>query len=340
MTDKFDLTIIGAGPTGLFAAYYGGFRGLRVKVIDSMPEPGGQIAALYPEKEIYDVAGLPQILGKELVRNLVEQAGQYSPAICLDEAVETLEPLGDNQIRLGTNKGEHRTTAVLITAGIGMFTPRKLPRPELARFEGKGLAYFVKSPEEYWEKELLVIGGGDSAVDWCLSLDGITRSTTLVHRRDKFRAHEESVRKLYDSSVRVKTFYELKEILGDDRVEGAIIFHNKTRSEERLPVNAILACLGFVSALGPIARWGLELEEGGIRVTTRMETTVPGVYAAGDIARYPGKVKLIATGFGEAATAVNNAATFINPALKVFPGHSSTLMDKEATKSEKPLEPG
>lgn len=329
MTDKFDITIIGAGPTGLFAAYYGGFRGLRIKLIDSMPELGGQITALYPEKYIFDVAGFPRILGKELVRNLVEQAGQYAPAICLDESVQTLELLGDRHICLTTSKGEHDTAVVLITAGIGMFTPRKLPKAELARFEGKGLAYFVKSLDDYRDTDLLIIGGGDSALDWCLNLEGITRSTTLIHRRDKFRAHEDSVKKLYDSSVRVKTFYELKDILGDGRVEGAIIFHNKTQEEERLPVNAILACLGFHSNLGPIAQWGLELEEDEIKVTTRMETSRPGVYAAGDIVRYPGKVKLIATGFGEAATAVNNAAAYINPKLKVFPGHSSTLMDKE-----------
>lgn len=326
--DLDDIAIIGAGPTGLFAAYYGGFRNLRVKLIDSMPELGGQITALYPEKYIYDVAGFPKVLGKELVQNLVEQALQYKPAVCLNEQVRELHREGDRHIRLVTDRQEHHARAVLVTAGIGLFTPRKPPKPELARFEGRGLAYFVKAVDEYRGKDLLIIGGGDSALDWCLNLEGITRSTTLIHRRDRFRAHEDSVTKLYDSSVRVKTFYELKDIVGDGEVEGAIVFHNKTKAEETLPVNAILACLGFHSNLGPLKSWGLELEDDAIRVTTKLETSVPGVYAAGDVVAYPGKVKLIATGFGEAATAINNAAAYINPALKVFPGHSSTLMDK------------
>lgn len=323
-----DIAIIGAGPTGLFAAYYGGFRGLRVKLIDSMPELGGQITALYPEKFIYDVAGFPRVLGKELVRNLIDQALQYRPAVCLNEQVQELHLEGDRRIRLVTDRQEHHARAVLITAGIGSFTPRKLPAPELARFEGKGLAYFVRSVEEYRDLDLLVIGGGDSAVDWCLNLDGITRSTTLIHRRDRFRAYEDSVKKLYDSSVRVRTFHELKALLGADRVEGAVIYDNRSKAEETLPVSAVLACLGFHSNLGPLRSLGLDLEQDAIRVTTRGETSLPGVYAAGDIAAYPGKVKLIATGFGEAATAINNAAAYINPALKVFPGHSSTLLDK------------
>lgn len=326
--NHYDITIIGAGPTGLFAAYYAGFRGLSTKIIDSMPELGGQVTALYPEKNIYDVAGFPKILGKELVRNLAEQALQYKPSICLDEAVRTLQSVDDRQIRLTTNRGEHLTAAVLITAGIGMFTPKKLPAETLARFEDHGLAYFVKSVEEYRDRDLLIIGGGDSALDWTLNLEGITRSTTLIHRRDRFRAHEDSVAKLYKSSANVKTFYELNDILGERWVEGAVIYNNKTKEQERLPVNAVLACLGFHTNLGAIKDWELELEEDGIKVTSRMETSRSGVYAAGDIAMYPGKVKLIATGFGEAATAVNNAAAYINPAMKVFPGHSSTLMEK------------
>lgn len=328
MADRYDITIIGAGPTGLFAAYYAGFRGLRTQIIDSMPELGGQITALYPEKYIYDVAGFPKVIGKELIRNLAEQALQYQPTVCLDEAVQTIESKGDRQIRLTTTRGEYHTAAVLLTAGIGVFTPKKLPNDAVARFEGHGLAYFVKNVEAYRDRDLLIIGGGDSALDWALNLEGITRSTTLIHRRDRFRAHEDSVRRLYESSTKVMTFYELRDILGDGRVEGAVIYNNKTKEEERLPVNAILACLGFHSNLGPIKEWGLELVEDGIRVSTKMETSRPGVYAAGDIAMYPGKVKLIATGFGEAATAVNNATAYINPKMKVFPGHSSTLMDK------------
>jgi thioredoxin reductase (NADPH) len=329
-----DITIIGAGPTGLFAAYYGGFRGLRLTIVDSMPDLGGQVTALYPEKYIYDVAGFPKVLGKELILNLVEQAMQYSPTICLNEQVRGLRSVGDRQICLTTDKREFHTRVVLITAGIGMFTPRKLPNPELARFEDRGLSYFVRSVDDFRDKDLLIIGGGDSALDWALNLEGITRKTTLIHRRDKFRAHEDSIKKLYESTVEVKTFYELKDLHGDGWVNEAAIVSNKTKANERLPVNAVLACLGFHSNLGPITEWGLQFEDDSIRVTTKMETNIPGVYAAGDIVAYPGKLKLIATGFGEAATAVNNAAAYINPSLKLFPGHSSTIMDKAIEKSE------
>ena len=327
-SEIFDVSIIGAGPTGLFAAYYAGFRNLRVQVIDSMPEVGGQITALYPEKFIYDVAGFPKVFGKELVRNLADQAGQYHPRICLNEQVLELRQEADGQIRLVTDLGEHRTRVVIITAGIGTFRPRKLPDPALARFEGKGLAYFVKEVADYRDRDLLIIGGGDSALDWGLNLEGITRRTTLIHRRDRFRAHEDSVKKLYDSAVDVKTFYELKDIVGGDRVEGAIIYDNRSKVEERLACDAVLACLGFHSNLGPLKSWGLVLDDDAIVVDTRMRTNLSGVYAAGDIVTFPGKLKLIATGFGEAATAVNNAAAYINPALKVFPGHSSTIVDK------------
>jgi thioredoxin reductase (NADPH) len=325
-----DVTIIGTGPTGLFAAYYAGFRGLRVRLIDSMPEFGGQITALYPEKYIYDVAGFPRVLGKDLVRSLVEQALQYKPTVCLDEKVQEFHAEGPRLIRLGTNRGVHWTRTVFITVGLGMFTPRKLPNAALARFEGKGLAYFVRDREEYRGADLLVIGGGDSAFDWCLNLEGIARSITLIHRRDRFRAFEDSVKKVMESSVQVRTFTELQDIEGPDRVEGVIVIDTRSRQLTNLPVNRVLACLGFSSNLGPLKTWGLTLEDNAIVANTKGETNLPGVYAAGDVATYPGKVKLIATGFGEAATAVNNAAAYINPSLRVFPGHSSTLMDKPA----------
>ncbi|HLC42917.1 MAG TPA: NAD(P)/FAD-dependent oxidoreductase, partial [Methylomirabilota bacterium] len=256
------------------------------------------------------------------------------PSVCLNEQVREVENVGDRRICLTTDKQELHTHAVLITAGIGMFTPRKLPNFSLARFEEHGLSYFVRSVNDFRDKDLLLIEGGDSALDWALNLEGITRKTTLIHRRDEFRAHEDSVKKLYDSTVEVKAFYELKDLHGDGWVNEAAIVSNKTKVEERLSVNAVLACLGFHSNLGPIAEWGLQLEDDSICVTTKMETTIPGIYAAGDIVRCPGKLKLIATGFGEAATAINNAAAYVNPSLKLFPGHSSTLMDKASEKSE------
>ncbi len=326
--DLFDLTIIGAGPTGLFAAYYAGFRGLRTKLIDSQPDLGGQVTALYPDKFIYDVAGFPKILGKDLVRNLVDQAMQYHPAVHLDENVQAMNRQ-DGAITLRTDAGEHRTKVVLISAGIGAFTPKTYKRPELDQWIGKGLAFAVRSKEDYRGKRLLVVGGGDSALDWALGLVDYAKSITLIHRRDGFRAHEDSVKKLFASPINVKLFYELRALRGDDRVREAVIYNNKTQQEDIVEIDAVLAFLGLVSNLGPIREWGLAIQDDSIVVSTKMETNLPGIYAAGDIAIYPGKLKLIATGFGEAATAVNNAMTFINPNASAFPGHSSSIMEQK-----------
>jgi len=328
--DLYDITIIGAGPTGLYAAYYAGFRALRTKIVDSQSDLGGQVTALYPDKYIYDVAGFPKILGKDLIRNQVEQAMQYEPSVVLNERVEHLERLADGNYRLVTHTGqEHFTRVVLITAGIGAFTPKKYNRPELDRYEGKGLHFAVRNREDFRDRRVLVVGGGDSALDWALNLLPLVRELTLIHRRDQFRAHEDSVRKLLASPAKVKLFYELKALEGADRVERALIFNNRTKEEEVLEVDAVLAFLGLVSNLGPIREWGLVIEEDSIVVNTKMETNLPGVYAAGDITTYPGKLKLIATGYGEAATAVNNAYTYLNPGAKAFPGHSSTIMEKK-----------
>ncbi len=328
MEAPYDVTLVGAGPVALFGAYYAGFRGLRTKLIDSQPDLGGQVTALYPDKYIYDVAGFPKILGKDLVTNLVDQAMQYSPAICLNEEVQTLEGQPDGTIRLGCSGGEHFTRVVVITGGIGAFTPKTYKRAEFDRYEGHGLYYAVRNKEDFRDRNLLVVGGGDSALDWALNLLPYARQITLIHRRDGFRAHADSVKKLMDSPIAVKVFYELRAIRGEPDVAEAIIYHNKTKEEEVLKVDAVLAFLGLISNLGPIATWGLTMEEDAIVVNTKMETNRPGVYAAGDIAAYPGKLKLIATGFGEVATAVNNAARYINPEASVFPGHSSTIMDK------------
>jgi thioredoxin reductase (NADPH) len=331
-----DITIIGAGPSGLFAAYYAGFRGLSVKIVDSQPDLGGQITALYPDKYIYDVAGFPKILGKDLVDNLVEQATQYGPAVFLNEEIGSFERLPEGTFRFTGTSGEHRTKVVLITAGIGAFTPKTYGRPEFDRYVDRGLYYAVRRKEDFRDKSVLVVGGGDSALDWALDLLPVARHVTLIHRRDVFRAHVNSVKKLSESAITVKLFYELKELRGDGAVREAVILNNKMRAEEVLQVDAVLAFLGLISNLGAIATWGLTLEDDSIVVNTRMETNVPGIYAAGDIVEYPGKLKLIVTGFGEAATAVNNVAHYINPEASLFPGHSSSIMEKKdkAAKSE------
>lgn len=322
--DLYDVTILGGGPVGLYAAYYAGFRTLRTKIVESLEALGGQVTALYPEKWIFDVAGFPKILGRHLVDNLTEQAMQYDPTVCLGETVGSLTAQPDGTLELASERTTHRTRTLLVTAGIGAFHPKTFKNPLIDSFEGRGLYYFVRSFQDFKDRRVLIVGGGDSAVDWALGLIGIARSITLIHRRDQFRCHEDSTRKLFASPVQVKTFYELRRLEGSDRVERAVIYHNKTNAEETIEVDAVVASLGFLSTLGPIQGWGLELEHDSIRVNTRMETNLRGVYGAGDIVTYPGKVKLIATGFGEGATAVNNAAAYINPKASVFPGHSSS----------------
>jgi ferredoxin/flavodoxin---NADP+ reductase len=322
--DLYDVTILGGGPVGLYAAYYAGFRTLRTKIVESLGALGGQVTALYPEKWIYDVAGFPKILGRDLVDNLVEQATQYKPTLCLGETVEALTPQPDKTLQLTSERSTHHTRTLLITAGIGAFHPKTFKNPLIDGFEGRGLYYFVRSFQDFKDRRVLIVGGGDSAVDWALGLVGIARTVTLIHRRDQFRAFEDSVAKLLASPVQVKTFYELRRLEGAQQVERAVIYSNKTNQDESLEVDAVIASLGFLSTLGPIQEWGLELEHDSVRVNTRMETNLLGVYAAGDIVTFPGKVKLIATGFGEAATAINNAAAYLNPKASVFPGHSSS----------------
>jgi thioredoxin reductase (NADPH) len=316
-----DLLIIGAGPTGLFGAYYAGFRGLSVAVMDSLPEPGGQVTAMYPEKLIFDVAGFPAIKGQELVDRLVEQAGQFDPLYLLGHRAEKLDH-GEDGVRVTSDQGlVVIAKAVLITGGIGMFSPRRLPVGQ--EYEGRGLRYFVPKLDELAGLDVLVVGGGDSAFDWALSLEPIARSVTLIHRRTRFRAHERSVERVRASRVRLLTPWEVRDVFGDPNVEGAEIHNTATDEREIVKVQAIVAALGFHADLGPLTRWGLTLRARHIVVDSAMRTNVPRVFAAGDISDYDGKVKLIATGFGEAATAVNNAVPVIRPGAKVFPGHSS-----------------
>jgi len=321
--DLFDLTIIGAGPVGLFGAFYAGMRGMKVKLIDSLAELGGQLSALYPDKYIYDMAGFPKVLARDLVRDMSEQALQFHPTVCLEEKVTTLTQV-EGGFELGTEPGRtHRTKTVLITAGVGAFAPKKLDKPEYARFEGHGLHYMIPDLSIFKDRRLLVVGGGDSAVDWALMLNGIARQVTLIHRRDAFRAHEDSVKKLHASTVRVLLFHELKDIAGDGRVERATVFENRTKEETTLELDDVVVNFGFLANLGPIRTWGLRLEKISLVVNQQMETNIPGVMAAGDITTYPGKLKLIVTGTGEAAMAVSTAKMRCDPRASYFPGHSS-----------------
>jgi thioredoxin reductase (NADPH) len=324
MAVEVDLLIVGAGPTGLYAAYYAGFRGMHVGIVDSLTEPGGQLMALYPEKPIYDVAGFPSVLARDLATQLVQQAASADPTYLLGRRAQTLRRGDDGVLTIGLDGGEEvRAKAVVITAGIGTFTPRTLPGGEA--FEGAGLRYVVTDLSSLDGRHVLIVGGGDSAVDWALVLADRVASVTLVHRRDEFRAHEGSVAQLRASKAHVLTPYAPSEIVAgpDGRVMAVDVVNKQTEEVRRLECDEVIAALGFVADLGPLQSWGLELHKRHIVVDSHMATSVPGVFAAGDVVEYPGKVRLISTGFGEAATAVNNAAPIIDPTARVFPGHSS-----------------
>jgi len=326
--DIYDLTIIGAGPTGLFATFYAGLRQMKTKLIDALEEPGGQVAVLYPEKYIFDVPGYTKVLAKDLVKSLVDQAFQYHPSVVLGERVVSLRKT-DSVFEIETEKGtKHYTRAILVAAGVGAFSPNRLDVPGAADYEGKGVYYFVRDKSVFDGKKLLIVGGGDSAVDWALNMKDSAAKITLVHRRDVFRAHEQNVNDLMKSSVDVKLFYEVRKVIGDgNKLRQAVIYDNRNDAETSIDIDAILVNIGFRADLGPIKNWGLEIDGREIRSNGKMETSVPGVYVAGDIAG-PGdsvKLNLIATGYAQAAVAVNVAKAFVDPTSKIFPGHSSEM---------------
>ncbi len=332
MSDVKDITIIGAGPTGLFAAFYAGMRGASHRLIDNLDQVGGQLTALYPEKYIFDVAGFPKILSKDLVKGMAEQGLQWKAPLHLGEKVVGLTTARENGkplFTVVTDKDQYPGRTVLIAGGIGAFTPRKLPLKDADQWLGKGLYDRVLNPKEFTRKRVLIVGGGDSAFDWAVNLQGIARSILMIHRRDGFRAHQATVDQVQAlcaaGKMELRTFWEVKAILGGERIERVTMFNNKTKEEETVPMDSVIPQLGFVSSLGAIAEWGLELEKGDIKVSQTMETNLPGIFAAGDITTYPGKLKLIATGVAEACIAVNHAVHFINPSAKVEPGHSSNM---------------
>lgn len=325
----FDMTIIGAGPAGMFTAFYAGMRNSSVKIIESLPQLGGQLAALYPEKYIYDVAGFSKIKAQDLVNNLKEQLKLFSQTICLGQSVQNVEKLEDGTFRLTTDKEIHYSKSIIITAGIGAFQPRKLELENAEHYEGKNLHYFVDDMKKFEGQRVAILGGGDSAVDWALMLEPIAEKVTLVHRRDKFRAHESSVNQLKSSSVEIKTPFAASDIICDEEsINKLVIQEVRGDAVEEIELDALICNYGFVSSLGPIKDWGIEIEKNSIVVNSKMETNIPGIYAAGDITTYEGKVKLIATGFGEAPTAVSNAKAYIDPKARLQPMHSTSLFDK------------
>jgi thioredoxin reductase len=324
--DVYDITVIGGGPSGLFALFYAGMRGARAKVIDVLPELGGQLYALYPEKYIYDMPGFPAIVAQDLVKGCVEQAFQWPHAKCLEERVCGIQRLDDGFFKIATDKGDHYTKAIVVTTGIGAFRPRKLAAPSAEPFEGRGLQYYARSFDEFAGKRVVIVGGGDSAVDYALALLPRADGVIVVHR-SAFRAHASTVEQLRASAAIInQPDYEIEAVRGDGRVEAVTIVNKKTKESIDCPCDAILCALGFVSDLGAVKEWGIEVEGNGIVVdTATQETSIKGIYAAGDVVSHEGKLKLIACGTSEAAIAVNQAMHYINPSDKVHPVHSSNL---------------
>src|SRR5690625_3048659 len=286
-----DITIIGCGPTGLFTAFYAGLRQASVKIIESLPELGGQLTALYPEKFIYDIAGFPKISGQELIENLMKQMKHFEQTICTGEAVQEIKRTKENSLKITTNQAVHYTKTIIITAGGGAFTPRKLNIENAQKFENQNLHYAISDMHYFTGKEVMILGGGDSAVDWALMLEPIAKKVTLVHRRDKFRAHEYSVKLLKNSSVNVKTPYVPVKLIGENQIEEVELKETRGPHIKSMKTDEVLVHYGFSSSLGSITQWGLDIDKNSIVVNSRMETNIPGVYAIGDICTYEGKVK-------------------------------------------------
>lgn len=320
-----DVVIIGAGPAGLFAGFYCGMRKLSAVIVDPLEVAGGRLAALYPEKYIYDVAGLDKIRAIDLIHNLEQQLKRFedTTSLALGEEVLGLEKV-DDIFTIKTSKQEIKAKAVIIAAGSGAFAPRKLGLE--GEDEVSNLHYFVDDLNKFKDRKVAIFGGGDSAVDWAMMLEPIAKEVNIIHRREEFRAHGASVDKLMASTVNVHTPYNPKELVITDGKVEKIVIESKSKDDHVMEVDDVIVNFGFVAKLGAIADFGLEIEKNKINVNTDQSTTIPGVYAIGDIAAYPGKAELIITGFGEGPIAVNSIYGYLNPDAKVGSLHSSSVI--------------
>ena len=329
-----DIAIIGAGPTGLFAVFEAGLLKLRCHLIDSLPQPGGQLTEIYPKKPIYDIPGYPSVLAGELVQNLMDQIAPFEPGFTLGERVEQLEKTEDNKWIITTSLGSKiKAPVVVIAAGLGSFEPRKPAIPELLSFENKGVDYIIRDTEVYRDKKLVISGGGDSALDWTVYLAELAQSITLVHRRKEFRGAPDTVDKVMDlvekGRVELITEAEVTALNGNGVLKEVTIVHDRDGNIIR-EANNFIPLFGLSPKLGPIAEWGLNLDKNEIIVNTfDYQTNVPGIYAVGDINTYPGKLKLILCGFHEATLMCQSAFQYIYPDKKLSFKYT-TVMGKDA----------
>ncbi|WP_346881029.1 NAD(P)/FAD-dependent oxidoreductase [uncultured Algibacter sp.] len=319
---KTDILIIGAGPTGLFTVFEAGLLKLKCHLIDALPQPGGQCSELYPKKPIYDIPGFPEILAGDLTKNLLEQGKQFEPGFTLGERAETIEKQDDGSFIVTTNKGtQHQAPVIAIASGLGSFEPRKPQLENLVKYEDKGVEYIIKEPEVYRDKDVVIAGGGDSALDWSIFLADVAKSVTLIHRRNEFRGHLDSVEKVQElknaGKINLITPAEVTDILGDGKVE-AIEIKKKDEDPMVLKTDHFIPLFGLSPKLGPIANWGLDIEKNAIKVNNALDyqTNIPGIFAIGDGNFYPGKLKLILCGFHEATIMCQAAYKIINPGKK------------------------
>jgi thioredoxin reductase (NADPH) len=322
-----DITVIGAGPVGLSAAFWAGMREASARIVDSLPEIGGQLTTLYPEKWIFDVPGHPKVLARDLVERHREQTlEQFDVPVHLETTAERIS-WEDDAVVLHTDRGELRSRTVLVAGGHGAFEPKKLPGYDMGPWEGRGAHYLVSEKSAFAGKRVMIVGGGDSACDWVVNLLDTAEAITLVHRREGFRAHEITVNQVHEAAaagrVDLRVPYQIREVTGNGSVERVTLFHSDDESEVEVPCDAILLQLGFKTALGPLKDWGFEIEKGAIKVDPLFRTSLDRVWACGDITTFEGKLKLIATGYAEAAIAVAQAVHHIRPEMKIQPKYST-----------------
>lgn len=321
-----DIIIIGAGPAGLFGAFYAGMRRLKTKIIEALPEPGGQLGVLYPEKIIYDTPGYPEIRADELIRQQMKQISRFPITFCFEETVEQIEKT-ETGLLIHTDKGQHQSRSVVITSGIGAFSPTKLRAKGANEFERNGLYYYLQDPQDFRGKSTLVVGGTELAASWALNLEGVASSVTLIHHKPALGIDDLHRQRLEESQVGVRLNSQVQSIQGQNhsKVTGVTLLNPQTKESETLAVEAILVNLGYKSNLRLMYKWGLNAVKRYIPVTAQMETNIPGVFAAGGVVAPEGMdpLDLISTGYGQAAIAVNYAAVYIDPQAAIFPGHSS-----------------
>lgn len=316
-----DILIIGAGPTGLFMVFEAGLLKLRCHIIDALPQPGGQLAELYPKKPIFDIPGFPSILAGELVDNLMEQTKQFEPGFTLNEVAETIEKQEDGSFIVTGSRGtKHHAKAIAIAGGLGSFEPRKPELENLGQFEEKGIEYFIRDPELFRDKRVVIAGGGDSALDWSIFLTDVASEVTLIHRRNEFRGALDSVEKVRElknlGKINLITPAEVMELHGDKNLSAITV--EKEGEQQIIETDYFVPLFGLSPKLGPIANWGLEIEKNAIKVNNALDyqTNIPGIYAVGDINTYPGKLKLILCGFHEATMACQSIYQRLNPGKK------------------------